>query len=172
MLISQTVAITQEIGGYTKVNKPNRPAVNNSTNGYCQDIGARQVLQRARKNKKLKTGTKSSQVRLVPQAKHCDLPPKVIPVFIRNIATFKKLPTISPKGMAIIHSVVSYIFLFYISIIDHSLGHYSPGRTSYINGSDTASIPVITLSSSSNPYTIKPRLIKVELSNPALSLSA
>ena len=72
------------------------PAMN-STSGYCQEILLLHLRHEPLKNKKLKIGTSSFQVRLLPQDMHFDLPPRPTPVLKRSDTTFKKLPTTAPR---------------------------------------------------------------------------
>jgi hypothetical protein len=48
-------------------------------------------------NAKLKTGTNSFQVKVLPQDMHIERPFKPLPVLNRSDTTFKKLPMMQPK---------------------------------------------------------------------------
>ena len=73
------------------------PPAMNSTSGYCHEILLLHFRQEPFKNMKLKIGTSSFQVRLLPHDMHFDLPPRPTPVLKRSDTTFRKLPTMVPK---------------------------------------------------------------------------
>jgi hypothetical protein len=65
------------------VTSANKTPLMSSTNGYCQDIGVLHVRHLPRRKTKLKTGTRSSAVRVLPHEKHLERPPIPIPVLRR-----------------------------------------------------------------------------------------
>ena len=72
------------------------PAIN-STSGYCHEILLLHFRHAPFCATKLKIGTSSFHVRVLPQDMHMDRPPSPLPVFHRKATTLRKLPTMAPK---------------------------------------------------------------------------
>ena len=95
--ISVVKPASADTGGKVKKIKTNMAPAINSTNGYCHEILLLHLRHEPFCAMKLKIGTNSFQVKVLPQDMHIDRPPSPLPVLNRSATTLRKLPTMAPK---------------------------------------------------------------------------